>query len=389
MNFKTNIRLFITYFIVLISVTFWVVTVFWTDLIFVSQIKDIEVLSNNVFSDDRKMQNNYIFFSSNSDLSNYKLASSCKIKSNFLWEKDNKYAFKITYLDNCPSWLVYLETEQWVIIKNSFFKMNLFNKSNLFELFVDRRDADLDKTIHTIRKNINKLSKDLKKHKYNKNLNTLKLERKILEFKYQENFLSWIIASRQLKYIVPVKWYKISDKKNEIPNSGRPYRNNYTDWIHHGWDIVAPNNTEVIALDDSKVIKIVSDFTFDDLKKLKKTWNITLQDKHKNLDILRGNQVWLKTSKWDVVFYSHLSTISQNLKVWDLVSVWTVLWKIWITWVPDRNYKNYHLHFAVMKNPYLKNKVWKYTNIDYLNWDWYFKGKSLEYVIENQKNIFN
>jgi len=68
--------------------------------------------------------------------------------------------------------------------------MNLFNKSNLFELFVDRRDADLDKTIHTIRKNINKLSKDLKKHKYNKNLNTLKLERKILEFEYQENFLS-------------------------------------------------------------------------------------------------------------------------------------------------------------------------------------------------------
>jgi len=34
---------------------------------------------------------------------------------------------------------------------------------------------------------------------------------------------------------------------------------------------VAPNNTEVIALDDSKVIKIVNDFTFDDLRKLKKT----------------------------------------------------------------------------------------------------------------------
>jgi hypothetical protein len=40
-----------------------------------------------------------------------------------------------------------------------------------------------------------------------------------------------------------------------------------------------------------------------------------------------------------------------------------------------------------MKNPYDNKK--KYSFLDYMKWDWYFKGKSLKYVLEHQNNIFN
>ena len=387
MDFRSNIRLFITYTLTLISVVFWVVTVFWTDLVFLPQINNTEFLSKNIFLDDRKMQSTYVFFSSSSDLSAYNLSSSCNIKSKFLWENNDEYAFKLTYLWECSSSIIFMETKEKVIIKNSFIKLNLFNKNNLFDLFVDRPTVDLENTYKIIKKNILEL-KNKSKNKLS-DLELLQVERKILEFEYQEKFVRKILDSRKMKYDVPVDWYSISEKTNEIPNAGRPYRNTYTDWVHHGWDIVAPNNTPVIALDDSKVIKIVRGFVFSDLSEIKRSWNISFQDKHENLDILRWNQVWLKTSKWDVVFYSHLSKVSDELKVWSLVSRGDYLWNIWITGIPDKNYKNYHLHFSIMKNPYLKNKAWKYSINDYLNWSWYFKWKSLNYVLENQKNIFN
>jgi hypothetical protein len=41
-----------------------------------------------------------------------------------------------------------------------------------------------------------------------------------------------------------------------------------------------------------------------------------------------------------------------------------------------------------MKNPKLRKKIGKYEIDDYLNWDWYFKEKSLEYVLENQNKVF-
>ena len=218
------------------------------------------------------MQSTYVFFSSSSDLSAYNLSSSCNIKSKFLWENNDEYAFKLTYLWECSSSIIFMETKEKVIIKNSFIKLNLFNKNNLFDLFVDRPTVDLENTYKIIKKNILEL-KNKSKNKLS-DLELLQVERKILEFEYQEKFVRKILDSRKMKYDVPVDWYSISEKTNEIPNAGRPYRNTYTDWVHHGWDIVAPNNTPVIALDDSKVIKIVRGFVFSDLSEIKKSWKI-------------------------------------------------------------------------------------------------------------------
>lgn len=388
MNLKTNLRLLIVYIVVLFSVTFWVVTVFWTDLIFSSNIKKIDLLSENIFLDDKELQSNYVFYYSDSDLSNYNLWSNCKISSKFLWKDNDKYVFKITYLDKCIDSNIFLETRDKQIIKKSFIRVNLFNKSALFDYFVDPDDESLNKINENIDLNILNLNNDLLLKSEN-NFEKLKIERKILEYQYQKDFLYEIKKSKVQKYLVPISGHKITKDKNKIPNAERPYRNSYTDWIHHGWDVVAPINTPVIALDEGKIVRIVNNFKFSNLRNLKKNWIINYQDKINNLDILRWNQVWIKTSKWDVVFYAHLSSVSNKIKVWDIIKRWEYLWKVWISGVPDKNYKNFHLHFEIQQNPRIKTKIGKYTNKDYLNWDWYFKWKSLEYVIKNENNIFN
>ena len=116
-------------------------------------------------------------------------------------------------------------------------------------------------------------------------------------------------------------------------------------------------------------------------------WKI--DEKLRNLDLLRWNQVWLKTSKWDVVFYSHLNEIYSNIIEWNLIKAGTTLWTIWITWIPDKNYTDYHLHFAIHKNPYNNEKIGQNNLEDYMKWDWYFKWKSKEFILQNQSNIFS
>ncbi len=388
MSFSSNLRFFFTYLLIFVFVSSWVVTVFWTDLIFKAKITKIESLWQNIFLDDKNLKSTYIFYTSYHDLSSYNLKSFCSISSKFSWKNWNKYAFKITYLDECFYWLTYLQSSDKSILSDSKISLKIFNKSKLFDFFVDRNNKSLNKINSNIENNIVNLKNNLAKNWWNSFLIDLQIKRRLLELKYQKNFLNSIIKSRKEKYISPVDGYDVSTKINEIPNADRPYRKEYTDWIHHWWDIMTPFWTPVIALSYWKIIRIVDGFVYSDLNKIKRNWKLTLEDQLNNLDILRWNQVWLKTSSWDVVFYSHLSEISEDIKVWDMVNKSSYLWKIWNSWVPEKNYDKFHLHFAIQKNPYLKNKIWKYSFMDYMKWDWYFKWKSLEYTKENTKNIF-
>jgi hypothetical protein len=93
--------------------------------------------------------------------------------------------------------------------------------------------------------------------------------------------------------------------------------------------------------------------------------------------------------KWEVVFYSHFDKIYKNITEGILVKKWQVLWNIWVSGIPDKKYDDYHLHFTIMQNKYLKEKAWQYKNNDYLYWDWKFKWESLEYILDNTYNIFD
>jgi hypothetical protein len=141
-------------------------------------------------------------------------------------------------------------------------------------------------------------------------------------------------------------------------------------------------------LDDWIIVRTVNNFEFSDLKKITKWKNLTSDVLTRNLDILRWNQVWLKTMSWDIIFYSHLNEIFSNVNVWEVVKKWQPLWTIWKTGVPDANYTDYHLHFEVQRNPF---NLWKndsYDIDDYLKWNWLFKWEKHDYILANQFNYF-
>jgi hypothetical protein len=201
------------------------------------------------------------------------------------------------------------------------------------------------------------------------------------------NFIENILLKREQKYLIPVKWISMPTKSSRLPNSGRPYRAWYTDWVHGWWDFYTNFWDTVQAIDYWIVVRIVKNFQYSDIWQVKETWKLTQLDKMWNLDILRWNQVWIKTMKWDVTFYAHLNEVFDNIKEWDIIFKWQPLWTVWISWVPDQDYTDYHLHLELHKNPYLKHKN-PYTFEDYLAWDWYFKWESEKYILEHQDEIF-
>lgn len=345
-----------------------------------------KVVSENIFPDSENLNSSIIIFKSNTNISKYKIETKCNHIFEYLWEKNRLYLFNFKLLDNkCENPKFYLS--DWnKKIESTNFELNIEKKSDIFLNFVDYSNEELLKINQKLLSEITKYSKYKKINK--SSLSKIKKNRYYKELIYKKNILKNILERRSKKYENPVKWYYIATWLNVIPNAGRPYRSNYTDWIHHWWDIISPEWTTVSAIDDWVIIRVVEDFDFEDINNIIKEWEISYTQKIRNLDILRWKQVWLKTSKWDVMFYSHLNLIYENIKEWVYIKAWENIWTVWKTWVPDRDYDNFHLHFPIQKNPYDIKKINKYSYEDIMKWDWYLKWLSPDEVIKQQNDIF-
>lgn len=375
----------------------WIISIslFWYyTFVFSGFYKDFEInyiwnISWKIYQNSKNLKWDLVIFKSSLDISNYNIYSLCKIKSKFLFYKDNIYVFSYKFLDYCSNENLYLKDEKWNIIYNSNFKVEFVNDYDLYNKYTDVDDINLNKILNKSLETSKKMD-SLKGMKIIlENLDLYKKLRKFNELDYLSNIVKNILQQRQNKYNLPIIWYSLPYKNiNKLPNWLRPYRASYTNGIHEWWDIDAPLWTEVVSIDSWIIVKIVRDFKFSDLNNLKKWKSISYTDKFDNLDVLRWNQVWLKTMKWDVIFYSHLSLVYDDINVWNIVSKWYPLWKVWKTWVPDKDYDDYHLHFELRKNPYIISEAWKYSLYDYMNWDWYFKWGTREYIRENQYSIF-
>lgn len=345
-----------------------------------------KVVSENIFTDSENLNSSIIIFKSNTNISKYKIETKCNHIFEYLWEKNRLYLFNFKLLDNkCENPKFYLS--DWnKKIESTKFELNIEKKSDIFLNFVDYSNEELLKINQKLLSEITKYSKYKKINK--SSLSKIKKNRYYKELIYKKNILKNILERRSKKYENPVKWYYIATWLNVIPNARRPYRSNYTDWIHHWWDIISPEWTTVSAIDDWVIIRVVEDFDFEDINNIIKEWEISYTQKIRNLDILRWKQVWLKTSKWDVMFYSHLNLIYENIKEWVYIKAWENIWTVWKTWVPDRDYNNFHLHFPIQKNPYDIKKINKYSYEDIMKWDWYLKWLSPDEVIKQQNDIF-
>lgn len=383
-------KFFITMFFVFWGFIFWWYTLVYSNFYKNTSINFLDFSSKKNYINSPDLKSNIVYFTSEIDISKYKIFSACDIESRFFYSNQNTYVFWLKIRDqNCKNENFYLENEHWNILLNTYFHLDIVWESYLYNLFTDYDFQSLEKNYHKIITLQDKYKLFANIWENTKNIEFIKKSRYYKELDYVRKIIENIIFQRQFKYKLPIDWFDLPSKNiNKLPNWLRPYRVNYTNGIHEGWDIDASLWQEVISIDAGVIIRVTRDFQFSDLWKIKKWENINYDDKVNNLDILRWNQVWLKTMKWDIIFYSHLSKVYKDIQVWNIVSKWYPLGKVGKTWVPDRDYEDYHLHFELRKNPYLKNMIWKNTNKNYMNWDWYFKNESREYIKTQQYTIF-
>lgn len=375
--------------ITIFSLLFWYSLVFAWTWIFEIAPKIMFKVSENVYLDSLQLKNTQILFKSAKDLEKFTIKSECNIFSKLVSSNWEYYLFDLKFFDNkCnDNNFALLDENSETTLK---FTLNIVKNYDIFSKLYDIETPRLIQLKNILDDKISLYSK------YEKYDNTvienyyiyLEKNRILNEAIYNQAIINNIIEKRKEKYLVPVAWHVMPTLPSKVPNSSRLYRSDYTDWIHHGWDIDWYLWEQVIALQEWIIVRVVDKFEFSDLNMIKNGSNLTIDDKIKNLDILRWKQVWLKTLSWDVIMYSHLNDIYTNIKAWEIVKKWQPLWVIWKTGVPDINYTDYHLHYEVCKNPFITEKVWLYDFDDYMRWDWAFKWATIDYIVENQWKYF-
>lgn len=344
-----------------------------------------------MYLNSEKLNSTVLWFSATDDISDYRVYSLCQTKTEFLYTEEKYYYYKLTFLDTqCTNKNFYLQDQAGNILLNTQFSLNLLSDFVIYNKFVDYPTSYLQKSYEVLQTWIDKNQwKDWTIWRY-LNFSQQQKERKMDEHVYLLTILEHILEQRKQLYMIPVDWKFLPDGKNlsKFPNTARPYRASYTNGIHEWWDIDAAKWTHVRAIDDAIVVKVIRDFKFSDLAQLQTGSWISQEEKITNLDILRWNQVWLKTMKGDVIFYAHLESVNSQIQVGDVILKGMYLWNVGATWVPDQDYKDYHLHFELKKNPYSIKKAWKNTLFDYMMWDWYLKGETTKTILEQQYNIF-
>ena len=384
---KKSIFISLTW-IILFSLIFSYSLVFAWASFFSFETKVEFKLSDNLYIDSLSLNNTKVLFKSSEDLSDHKIKSKCNIFSKQTHNKWDLYMFELKlFNEKCDNNEFVLVDEDNNI--KSKFNLNILSEYDILSKLLDLKESRLIKIKKVLDNRISSNSKFIEYGENSKEdyYNFLGKKRLLNEDLYNKKLIDNILEKRGEKYIVPVLNHTLPKRKDKIPNANRPYRENYTDWIHHSWDIDTKLWEQVVALDDAIVVRVVNDWKWSDFTWLL-YWNLTEYQKMKNLDILRWNQIWLKTMKWDVIFYWHLEGIFNNIEEWQIVSKWQPIWTVGISWVPDKKYKDYHLDFSIRKNPYIKDKVWKYDFDDYMRWNWEFKWKTKDYILKNQWNIF-
>lgn len=367
--------------------------VFWSSLVFGVDISYIGTLSDKIYLDDGELSKTVLVYRSNTNISDYAVYSACVSETNFLKRHKGVYFFEVDFsqTESCKNENIILKnpkTEEKIV--NSMSRLEFIHQNQELAKFIDYSDSELEMYNWGLENDI-KRNADFQNYAGEDIIeyyNALSKKRQYLEAAYQKSIVDEVLSFRQQKYLVPVAGKSITTGHSKIPNAPRNYRSSYTDGIHHGWDIDGELWEEVIALDAGIIVRVVSEFDQTDFDKIDYGNDLSEYQKTRNLDILRGKQVWLKTMKGEVVFYSHLDEIAPWIEDGTRVNRGEVLGTIGVTGVPGKAYKDYHLHFPIMVNPYRIEEAGTYDFGDYMSWNWKLKGLSANEILVEQSNIF-
>ena len=188
-------------------------------------------------------------------------------------------------------------------------------------------------------------------------------------------------------YLVPVAGKQVPTEASRIPNARRPYRADMTDGVHHSWDFYAPMGTPVRAAAAGLVVRVRTGFRWQDFQGMVKKTS-SEADRATNLDVLRGNQVWVKDAAGDLWMYNHLGRASEGLAEGTFVARGQELGAIGISGVPDKDYGDVHLDVSLSPNPRDAGRAGTWTLLDMMEWPWWGKGMGRGWVVENGARIF-
>lgn len=351
-------------------------------------------LNENIVDWNEKLGSTIFVLKTSDESVKPSIFSRCNINQSLSYQNSFKnwklYLIKVKIIDpNCKDYDFYIKN--WdIIYTDTKFTQNNTSYSLLLNKFSDYNNADLKEKYDEFDKIIHSLDNETFALKNNIEITQqIKRIQKIYEMNFDEfnnSIIDHIIKSRSdLKYISPVKGRALPTNKNLIPNASRLYRIDTTDWIHHWYDILAPVWTQVQALWEWIIVRIKKWFSWADFSKIKK-WKLSFDDKLINLDIFKWNQVWLKTLDWNITIYAHLWHISDDIFEWKMVKAGVYLGNIDKTWVPDKEYKDYHLHFEMQQNPHIKDKI--NSTLDILRWSWFWEWKKYDWIINEQNKLF-
>lgn len=361
------------------------------NLVFNPEIQFVTSVGKDVYTDSDNLHTMSVVYKSNINIKNATISSLCTISSRFIEETKGLYFFEVDYSEDrlCANENIVLQMGDQTYA-NTISQLSLMSDADIYSLFVDYSDQQLREYNESLKKDLDTYSvfKNYNKNNIWKYYKFFAWQRKYQELTYKKNIITDIIEGRWNKYISPVPGRRVVETAHKIPNAPRPYRDAYTDGVHHAWDIDGELWETVVALDDGVIVRIVDDFTDEDFSKIDYSAGSSYETQLNNLDILRGNQVWLKTLKWEVVFYSHLESVDQNIRQGMLVKKSTPFGKMWVTGVPEVGYDDYHLHFSIMENPHDILRAGTYSFMDYMSWDWLTRWKTYNQVVQEQNNIF-
>jgi len=331
-------------------------------------------------------------YASNFDISDAQINSLCEVSSRYLDSYKNLYFFEVDYGNDldCNNWNVVLQLGE-EIYGNTVHKLNVTKGSIVFWKYLDYSDSQLEDVQDQLQYELdtNAIFKNYNNIDIAKNFKYYKGKNLYNNAQLHSDLITLILEWRQEKYFTPVLGREFSTLATKLPNSARPYRSSYTDGVHYGFDIDWAFRDIAIALDTGLVVRVVDDFDNNsDFSRIVYGNNLSKNQELKNLDVLRGNQVWIKTLKWDVVFYSHLDIIDETIQEWILVKKWQKIGLTGVTWVPEDWYDDYHLHFEIYKNPYNILKAGTYDFGEYMLWNWLGKWMNNSQLIELTENTF-
>ena len=194
-----------------------------------------------------------------------------------------------------------------------------------------------------------------------------------------------VLDIRKSKFSLPITHVKIPTKATFLPNSARPYRAETTDAIHHGFDFYVNKGTPVLAIEDGIIIHVKRDFSWKEMDHLLPGHSDL--EEQENLDVYRGNTVYLKTLSGDVAIYAHLENIPDNINAGTVVTRGEVVGHVGDSAVPDKRYY-YHLHFELALNPHKDESAGTYHFTDVLLWPFWGKDKTVDWMRKNDAGLF-